>query len=170
MDAQASSEGRLVNSNTRNARVVACLILAMTAGARILLWLEPAPAVADRVLPLAAVSGTPVEDILIEYAQPGDLPAPGLACLIWPDGRTDGEQRGPSVWLVVVGSDGEQLPEVQKQKLLAALGTLTWGQTGSDASTLRIRLHPNSDFRGNPTLRPQARELGGMLVSKRLID
>jgi hypothetical protein len=162
MDALPSSEGKLVNTNTRNARVVACLILAMTAGARMLLWLEPAPAAADQLL-LAAVSGVPVEDVLIEYAQPGELPPPG-ACLIQPDGGCDPGRLGPRVHVVVVGSGQGPLPQEQKQTLLAVLRTMAWSRSGTTgAEAPAIHLHPGSDA-------AQARELSEMLVAKRFID
>jgi hypothetical protein len=158
------SEGRLVNTNTRNARVVACLILAMTAGARVLLWLEPTPTVSGQFR-LTAEGGPPVEEVTIEYAQPGELPFPEAACLIWPDGRREGDQLGPRVRLVVVGSDGP-LPDEQKQSLLTALGSLAWRGGGLTATTPSIQLDSGFDSR----VTAQARELCEMLVAKRFID
>jgi hypothetical protein len=158
-----------VNTNIRNARVVICLILAMTAGARILLWLEPAPAITEPLTSLTAVGGEPIEDVLIEYAPPGE-PLDDSACLIWPDGHRDGEQLGPRVRLVVVGTEKDALPEQQKHSLLTALGSIAWCQSAREAEAPIIHLDRSSDPRVTKVLRTQARELYDMLVAKRFID
>jgi hypothetical protein len=158
-----------VDSNTRNARVVICLILAMTAGARILLWLEPAPTSTERFAQLAAMGGARIDDVLIAYAPPGE-PLEGATCLIWPDGRREYDQLGPNIRLVVVGKEGGPLPEEQKQALLGVLGSIAWGRAARGTETPSIHVDRNSDARLNPSLGGQARELYDMLVAKRFID
>jgi hypothetical protein len=155
-----------VNTNTRNARVVICLILAMTAGARILLWLEPTPIISARATPLTAQAGVPIEEILIEYVQPGDGVV-GPACLIMPDGNCSFEQGGSSVRLVVMGTEQGSLPEEQKQSLLGILYSIACGR---GSRTPAIHLDANSDARVSPGVPAQARELCDMLVAKRFLD
>ena len=167
-----ASEGQLMNGDTRNTKVVVCLILAMTAGALLLLLLEPRPAPADvsATVPLTARAGTPVEDVLIEFAAPDAGAARNADCLILPDGtcdwRADGLS-GPRVRLAVVGSNANGLPDEQKRSLLAVLDNLRQGRAGR---MLRVRLHPGFDARLRPVLPPEVRDLCDLLVRKGMIE
>ena len=156
-----------MSNDTRNTKVVVCLILAMTAGARTLLWLEPGDRQEHAGMPLMAAGGLPVEDVLIEYTPPGEVPEPGWDCLILPSGECDWRAGGPHIRLVIKGSEGDQLSYAQQESLLAALGSMTLGRGGR---LVRVELHPDADAGYNPELPDQARALGGLLVSKGIIE
>jgi hypothetical protein len=157
------SEGRLVNNDTRNTKVVVCLILAATAGMQILLWLEPSEKPAAALVPLMAAGGVPVEDVLISYTAQGEA---GADCLILADGTRDGRPGGPHVSVAVVPSNAPGLPVAQSKALLELLENMQAGAGGK----LRVRLHPRSDVRWQPGLPPAARDLRELLVRKGKIE
>ena len=163
-----ASEGELMDGDTRNTKVVVWLILAMTAGAAILLWLEPGPNRPTTAPPLTAIDGMPVEDVVVRFADAGSADVRNADCVILPDGRWDWRPNGPHVSLVVVGSDDPgELADPQKRLLLSVLGGMTQGRGGD---VVRVRLHPDSDTRARPELPRQARELREFLVWKGLIE
>lgn len=163
-----------MTGETRNTRVVVCLILAMTIGAGILLWLEPRSAVSSAEVarlspgtPLMATGGIPVEEVIITYALPGDGQVENADCVILPDGSCVWRADSPRVHLVVRGSQSAKLSAAQKQSLLAALGSMTHGRGGR---LVRVRLGEGSDARRQPGLPPQAHDLCELLVRKGMID
>jgi len=157
-----------MNGDTRNTKVVVCLIVAMTVGAAMLLWLEPNVATPALTNPLAAVGGTPIEDVVIQYAPADQTPGPSAACVIPPDGTPEWHPAsGPQLTLVVVGSEpASALREEQKKTLLSVLGGLAHGASGQ---AVRVRLHPESDTRVNRDLPRQAEDMLELLVEKRWI-
>ena len=157
-----------MDGDTRNTKVVVWLILAMTAGAAILLWLEPGPDRTATAPPLTAVDGMPVEDVVVRYADAGSADVRTADCVILPDGRWDWRPGGPHVDLVVVGSGTpDKLAGDQKRLLLSVLSGMTQARDGEVVS---VRLDPDSDARAKPELPQQARELCEFLVWKGLIE
>jgi hypothetical protein len=163
---QRASKGKLMNGETRNTMVVASLILAMTAGMRILLWLEPAPPPAAALRPLTAEGGQPVRQVLIRYAAQGDADAGDVNCYVLPDGSWDWRASGPDVNIAVVPSASAGLPATQSRALLEVLE----GVQAAAGGKLQVRLHPSSDVRQHSGLPPQARELRELLVRKGKIE
>jgi len=157
-----------MDHQTRNTKVVICLILAMTAGARALLWLEPGTRSTAHLSPLTAAGGMPVTGIVIEYASPGEDRSADADCLILADGRCVWSPRGPSVRVVVQGHGSEQeaLPDQQKQGLLSALASMLCGR---DTQEVPVSLAAASDVRLDPLLPRQAHELCELLVAKGLV-
>lgn len=158
-----------MKADNRNTTVVVCLVLAMTAGARILLWLEPGSSENTAAAPLTAADGTPVEDVVISLALPGDIDQGATDCLVWPDGKCEWQARGTHVRMVVVGSAERDsaLPEAQKRNLLAALGSMTQARGWA---LVPVRLDSASDVRCNSTLSQQAADLYALLADKGIIE
>ena len=163
-----------MNGEARNTQVVVCLILAMTIGAGILLWLEPKPTIPGAGMvrvtpatPLMATGGIPVEEVTIRYALPRDGRAESADCAILPDGSCLWRADSPRVHLVVYGSQSDKLSAAQKKSLLAALGSMTLGRGGK---LVQVRLDADSDVRREPGLPPQARDLCELLLRKGMID
>lgn len=164
-----------MQAETRNTKVAAALIAAMTCGAIILLWLEPNVVSATRrsggVSALALAGSTPISDILVEYGRMGDVEAGGRCCLILPDGACDAQPAGGNALrLIVVGSDTPQqttLTDAQKRSLLALLGSINYGNGGVRTT---VALDETSDARLSPDLPPQARDLCNLLVRKGFIQ
>jgi hypothetical protein len=158
-----------MNGETRNTKVVVCLILAMTAGARLLLWLEPRPTVAGSALPLTATGGASIDNVIVEYARLGEVGARGAEdLLILPDGHSEGQPDGPQVRLLVVGSGAsDELATAQKEALLRTLGGLA---QAASAGAVNVRLDAGSDVRQTPGLPLQARDLRQLLVRKGFIE
>jgi len=160
-------KGLLVNGDTRNTKVVAVLIAAMTFGALVLLSLErlqPRPPVWSPDTLLMAERGERVKDVLIEYVPAGashDLAR--FDCVVHPDGRSEWRPRGPDIRLAVVGSASERLQQSQQRSLLAVLGSMSQSR-GLDLA--HIRLHADSDPRRCPELSSGARELSTWLARK----
>jgi hypothetical protein len=156
-----------MNNDARNTRVVVCLILAMTAGARLLLWLEPGQAKSESLPPLTAAGGIPVEAVVIEYARPDEVRTVGVDCHLLPDGSLVGSLDDPQVRVVVVGTEADELLVAQKKSLLALLGSMTQAR---DGDLVRVELDPASDVRRDPTLPRQAYDLLELLVRKGMIE
>ncbi len=165
-----ASEGQLLNGDTRNTKVVIALIFAMTAGARILLWLEPGGTEPDGLVPLLAVGGAPVEDVLIEYAPPEQLVRPTADVVVLPDGQCTWDVQSPHVRLLVVGSDEETLSRPQKEALLRVLASMSWGRGASGRVPVPIALAADCDPAQRPDVRKQAYELAAWLASKGFIQ
>jgi len=156
-----------VSNDVRNTRVVVALILAMTVGARALLWLEPTAPASAVSMPLMAAGGTPVENVTIEYSRAGETPAAGWDCLIMPDGTCHWRAAGPQVRLVVKGSETDELPYEQKEALLATLGSVTLGRGGQ---LVDVRLSPPGDGELDGEAPSPTKALRALLVAKRLVD
>ena len=164
------SEGRPVSSDARNTRVVVCLILAMTAGARVLLWLEPRPSYANAMRPLTAVDGQPIQSVQIEYVAADALPPASAGVIVLPDGRCHWDQLGPHVHVAVIGSSEAYLPMRQKAALLSLLQGISWGRGAGGQNVVPVRLSEQSDPRLVPTLPPAAHDLYQMLAAKQLLE
>jgi hypothetical protein len=156
-----------MNRDTRNTRIVIALIFSMTAGAQLLLWLEPGTRNVAAVPALTASGGVPIEEVIIEYAPAGEIRTIGVDCHLLPDGRLVGTLEDPRVRLVVVGTDSESLTPVQQRSLLAAIGNMSPLRR---PGAVRIRLDRDSDVTRRDDLPPQARDLRNLLVRKDLID
>lgn len=164
---QAQAKGLCVVADTRNTKVVAYLIGAMTLGAVILLWSEPpTPGWSAEAL-LMAESVRGISEVQIDYVAADDrLPAEEYDCLILPDGACQWQPRGPRIRLGVVGSAGSRLPSAQARTLLTAFGAMTQ-RHGLDLR--HVWLHPASDARLHPELPPAAHDLVRLLVRKRIV-
>jgi len=154
-------------SDARNAKVLAALVLSMTLGAAVLLWLEgPPPRWAPQTL-LLAETQLRITDATIEYVPPGEVVAlDGYDGVITPGDGSRWEPQSGHVRIAVVGSPGDRLDESQALNLLKILGTLN-RRDGLEFA--RVRLDPNSDPRQRPDLPAQARELSDLLVRKGII-
>ena len=163
-------KGLLVDRDTRNTKVVAALIGAMTFGALVLLSLErlqPRPPMWSANTLLMAERGERVKDVLIESVPAGasrDLAQ--CDCVVYPDGRCEWRPRGPHIRLAVVGSASERLQQSQQKNLLEVLGSMSQSR-GLDLA--HVRLHADSDPWRFPELSSGARELSTWLAGKGLV-
>jgi hypothetical protein len=160
----------------RNTSVVITLVTSMTVGVLVLLglesWLFPEAPRWRGNISLAAERGSRVE-VEVSYADSWADVAPAVfesgdsICVVDADGQVHWEGRGPSVRLVVLGSNGAGSPEhpgaalneEQKKALLATLGKLSQDN--------RLELVP---VRYNSDLSPQADDLREFLVRKGIIE
>ena len=156
-----------MTSDTRNTMVVVSLILAMTAGARLLLWLEPGPGKGHATPTLTAISGIPIEDVLVEYVPVGNVRSVGVDCHLLPDGQLVGRLDDPHIHLAVIGTDADELTEQQQNTLLRTLGSMTRGRHGE---LIRVKLALQPDAGKDTAVPPQARNLRELLVRKKIIE
>ncbi len=118
-----------MHSDTRNTKVIASLVAAMTVGAAMLMWLEaPSPALAT-AQPLTARVGPAVTSLTIEFAPAGAWAGSPEAydCIVAPDAAPyyDVRQdRGGSAWMLVIGESGDQLSDQHALQVLKMLGLL----------------------------------------------
>ncbi len=158
----------MVAPDTRNPKVVAWLILSMTAGAAALLWLEAPTRGWSAPTPLMAERGRLVQTLLIEFACDDEPVATReFDGVILPDGRCDWRPRGPQIRLLVIGSRTEKLAAPAARTLLALLGSL---QRERGLDLRRVRLHPESDSLLNPRLPPASHDLRSLLLRKAIIQ
>jgi hypothetical protein len=155
-----------VPDESRNARVVALLILSMSMGVGVLFLLDGtltwrAPAA------LTAQTGTRLDQVEIFF-----LPAQAAAgerdfdCLILPDGRKVGAPRPPHVRLAVQAAPEDRLTLAQQTALLDTLRMIgRWRYLTPDC----VRLASDSDYRLNPHLPAAARELHSLLYGRGLV-
>lgn len=156
----------------RNAYVVLSLIASMTVGVAALRSLEvllvpPRPDTDENTL-LMAASGRPV-DVVVTCARSEDdinsmaADADESICVVYADpARSLGwEERGPRVRLVVLGPDSDALGDVQKERLLTALASI------SDSVAVRFGVEPGPESNGSLPL--QAEDLRKFLVRKGFI-
>lgn len=160
-----------MNTDIRNSKVVASLIVAMTAGAGLLLWMEPTPASANPPAALTALEGSIVENVTIQFAMPGEVDRPAIDVVLKPDGTVEAAQpAGTELRLVVVGADSPKelnLPQEQQRTLLTTLMRVAETQRGRE---VRVHLDPTSDAKLVPQLPPQAHDLRRLLALKGLIE
>ncbi len=161
-----------MTAEKRNGAVVVTLILSMTIGARLLLWLEPqVPRGGPTDIRLTAERSTPVQEVEIMYAaSPAEAKtldqAPDSYCVIDPAGNlANTETRGPRWRLVVVGSGADKLGDRQKYQLLATLGSLV-----NRAEPVPVRLAPESDPQRRPDAPAPTTDLRELLVRKKFIE
>lgn len=156
-----------MNAESRNTRIVACLIASMTLGAAVLLWLEPPrQGWADASL-LVAENGQRIDQIIIHYHRPDEpLLADSYDCLVMPDGQYDWRPRGRRLRLSVLGTWDQALAPVQARALLILLGNLSQGRR--DLGDF-VRLDTDSDARVATDLPPQAYDLTDLLIRKGII-
>jgi len=160
-------KGLQVASDKRNTKVVAFLIGSMTVGAAVLLWLEPPTEGWSATTLLMAERVPAIEDVQVQYAEQGaGLDPNAYDCVVWPSGDCRWKPRGSRICLAVMGSDAEQLPQPQAEKLLAAFGSMTQ-RHGVDLR--RVWLHPASDARLHPELPPAAHDLCDLLIRKGIV-
>ncbi|MCK4340770.1 MAG: hypothetical protein KAY37_03495 [Phycisphaerae bacterium] len=156
-------------ADKRNTAVVVALILSLTVGARLLLWLEPGGRYWDGKTLLMAERGTPVQEVEIAYASLEEAEetinqqGPDSVCALYPNGKLKRRLGGPRWQLIVVGSEADTLGKGQKEKLLAVLGSLNHA---SSQDLIRVRLAPGLQERVLP---PQAADLRELLARKELI-
>lgn len=163
-----------MTAERRNAAVVVTLILSMTIGARILLWLEPRPPRSEAAdLRHTAERATPVQEIEIACATSQDEAnalnkEPYSFCAIDAEGNVPPwEARGPRVRLVVVGAATDKLSDRQQQQVLATLESLN---RASGRELVPVRLAPESDPQRRPDAPVAATDLRELLVRKGIIE
>lgn len=157
-----------MQADQRNTYVVIGLIVAMTAGAALLRWLEPRqPRLASDML-LMAEPGSRIEHVTIEYAPPGTtLNEDEIDCAVLPEPPTYWwKPHSADIRLVVVGSDDEKMSDPQKKTLLAVLLSMTQDH-GLDLS--QVELDPASDPEITPDLPVQTRDLRALLANKAIL-
>jgi hypothetical protein len=154
-------------NESRNLKVVAILIAAMTVGGGLLLSMEaPRPRWSSATL-LAAERVEALSGLTIELL-PADAPA--LAeydCVLLPSGECRWQPSDPHVRLALVSAGTGQLPEEQLRKLLELLGSLSQAQ----ALDLRlVQLDARSDPRATDGLGPEADALLALLQRKGIVQ
>lgn len=156
--------------DSRNTKVVAALVAAMTVGATGLLALEGGiwrPA--DRPVALTALADSRqgIREVLIFLASADVADQPALFdCLVYPDGRCTWRPRSALVRMAVVASEGESVTDSQKEALLAVLGRLSQAH---NLTSRQIRLDSGSDDRITPGLPVSAGELRRLLTERDII-
>jgi hypothetical protein len=156
-----------VTSDTRNTKIVAMLIGSMTIGAAALLWLEPPTPGWSSATLLMAESVRPIEDVQIDYVEPGSAEGPAAYdCVIAPSGQCTWRPQGPQVRMAVIGAESGRMTREQAEKVLAVFGSLSQ-RHGLDLE--RVWLHPASDARLHPELPAPAHDLCDLLVRKGII-
>lgn len=151
---------------SRNARVVALLILSMSLGTGVLFlldgtltWRLPAA--------LTAQTGARLEQVEIHFlparAKVGAL---DFDCVILPDGRREGTPSPPLVRLAVQAGPEDRLTLAQQTALLDTLRTIGRWRYLTPAC---VRLASDSDCRLNPHLPAAARELHALLRGRGLV-
>jgi len=162
-----------MTTDKRNGLVVMALVLSLTVGVGVLFLLEPGKHLWRGDTTLIAEARQPVDEVEIlcagslTEAQQLFVPqdADGV-CVVYPDKNPRWLPGGPRVWLLVVGTGAETLPDAQKIWLLGALRDLTGG-TG--AERVRIRLAPPLDASASQDLPKQADDLRQLLQRKQLL-
>lgn len=158
-------------TSTRNSKVIALLVGAMTFGAALLLWLEPRGPRFGQNAPLVAQRGTTIDDVMIEFVPEGDAVALSeYDCVVFPDGSCQWDPRSRNVRLLVVGSSGKRLPDKQVKSLLGALANMSRvHELDVNPSAGRVQLASGSDADITTNLPAQARHLRELLVLKQII-
>lgn len=161
-----------MKADNRNLVVVGALVGALTLGAALLLWLEPAKPRwqsdrllrAERHVPITAVEVdyVPREAALAALEQPG----PDSVCVVFPTESPAFQFGGSRLRLLVVRSDSERLSVSQQENVLATLAALA-GQAPNQ--NLPVALAESADAARDPSLPEQARELRELLLRKGLI-
>lgn len=153
-------------NESRNLKVVAVLIAAMTVGGGVLLFLE-APRVgwSTQTL-LMAEQVDPLASLAIELVPPDTAELAAYDCVLTPAGECRWQRSGDDVRLALVSSGGERLADEQARKLLELLGSLS--QSGM-LDLRAVRLDPSSDPRIGGALSPEAADLLALLQRKGLL-
>lgn len=153
--------------DSRNTRIVACLIASMTLGAGVLLWLEPASRGWAKGPLLLAENGRAIESVVISYARADEPVVPDdYGCLVFPDGQCEWRPDSTLLRVLVVGSPDEQLGDAQARALLMLLGNVCHGR--KDVASF-VRLDPGSDARLVSDLPRQGQALTRLLVRKGIV-
>lgn len=154
----------------RNVKVVFLLVLCMSAGAILLVGLEPRSAGREpvRTRSLVAESSVRVESVEIHFASARDrFDELAFDCVIYPDAPVVFRPRSSAIRLLVVGGGGPRLADAQVRSLLSVLGDLN---RVSGLPLNAISLHPDSDIRySRRGLPDEARDLCALLVRKSFI-
>lgn len=155
----------------RNATVVIALVVSMTIGVALLLWLEPGEhrfrgdtlLTAQRgTVPVSAIEVTCASSVEAYYlAEEGGADS---LCVVYPDGSLKWWRAGSRWWVVAAVPEGAELTAPQMQKLLGVLGRLD--QLGG-RETVPVRFVP---VPGGATVAEQAEALRALLVRKQLIQ
>jgi hypothetical protein len=164
-----------MTADKRNASIIIALVLAMTAGAQVLLsfesWIGARPTHWEGDVRLSAERGNPVQHVEISYvASRDDVDALTLderdsICVIGPSGAVEiWQPAGPRVRLIVIGSDAERLADQQKLTILATLGSLSEA-SGVDLVGVQFA----AGTRDAAELPAQAQDLRDLLVKKQII-
>ena len=153
--------------DSRNTRIVACLIASMTLGAGVLLWLEPPARGWSQGPLLLAEDGHTFQGVVIDYSRPGEPVVPDdYGCLVFPDGQCEWHPNSTLLRVLVVGSPDAALADAQARALLMLLGNVSHGR--QDVASW-VRLNPASDARLVSDLPPQARALTRLLTRKGIV-
>ncbi|MBI5865607.1 MAG: hypothetical protein HZB38_14085 [Planctomycetes bacterium] len=155
-----------MNSEKRNARVVAFLIGALTVGAAVLLYMEPRGGRGGAPL-LMMESGQQVADVTIEFIEAGQAwRATDYDCVVLPSGEVSWNPRSSSIQLLVVGSGSAHLSDGQASALIQVLGELSHE---GGLSLANVELARNCDSRRVSDLSPEGRDLTTLLLRKSFI-
>lgn len=158
--------------DSRNTRVTVCLVLSMTLGAAVLMWLQPSAVGWPRdALPMMAERGGVVEAVTIEWITPEILAADyATDCVIRPGSElADWHPRSGLRELrisLVQARDG-RLDPAQAQTLLRVLGTMRYAR---ELDLRSVSLHPDSDPTRRRGLTRDAHELRDLLTRKGILQ
>jgi hypothetical protein len=161
-----------MKADNRNLVVVGALIGALTAGAALLLWLEPAKPRWQSERLLRAERRVPIEAVEVDYLSRDaalaalEQPGPDSIGVVFADERPAFQFTGPRLRLLIVQSVDQRLAEPQQENVLATLAALA-----ADAPQQRVSvsLAESADPGRNPTLPAQAHELRDLLTRKGLL-
>ena len=159
-----------MTQDTRSTRVTIYLILSMTLGAALLMWLEVPTRGWAAGTYLMAERGGSIEAVTLTFV-PEDQPVlrGEYDCVVRPEGAPIWDPRGDDVRHVrvaILASPEDRLTDSQAGDLMRILGSMKQ-QRGLDLS--RVKLHPDSDDRYRPELPRQAYELRDLLVRKGIL-
>lgn len=166
---EAASKDLRMSADKRNTAVVVALVLSLTVGARLLLWLEPGSPQWEGDTLLMAQRGGAVQQIDVHFADDRDALAEmyiderDSLCVVYPNEEPKWWPGGPQVHLVVVGDHDQQLSQQQMAWVLGALGSLIQ-DSGQDLLPVRL-----ADSATGPGLPPQAADLRSLLERKGII-
>lgn len=153
--------------DTRNTRVVVLLMLSMTFGAALLMWLETPRLGWSESTFLMAETGSRVDEVTVFYVPPSQPVGRGeFDCVILPDQEPLWDPRPGFVGrarVAVIGTGASELSAFQQQQLLNVLGSMRQ-QRGLPID--RVQLHPSADPRRHDDLPDEAVSLADLLARK----
>jgi len=163
-----------MTADKRNTSIVVALILSMTVGAQVLLWLEPGTPRWQGDVSLIAERAIPIQEVEVVYVRPDMsddavlVPDDGRSlCVVSAEGQPAWSAGDPRVRLAVVGSEADRLSNEQKRTLLWALQNMS---RASGRDLVPVRLAVDSDVRHNEALPVQAADLCDFLLRKQIIE
>ncbi len=156
-----------MTADNRNVKVVGALIVAMTLGAAVLLFLEPYPRGWSSEPMLIAQTRRVLSDLTVYHIPHAAAFEPSaFDGVVYEDGRCEWRPAGGPARLAVLEGADQRMSGEQKRALLSLLYEL---DRNHELAMRQIRLEPYSDPRLYSGLSQHARDLCDWLVLKRFI-